>query len=51
MVFPNDPELKLRGQAKGIEQVLGERGLWRDLRSDGFAFLLQCLVGGKPYWL
>jgi hypothetical protein len=48
MMFPNDhPELKLRGQAKGIEQVLRERGLWRDLRSDGFAFLLQCPVGNN----
>jgi len=46
MVFPDDyPEPKLHGQAKGIEQVLRERGLWRDRRSDGFAFLLQCPVG------
>ena len=42
MVFSdNHPVPKLRGQAKGIEQVLRERGLWRDCRSDGFAFLLQ----------
>jgi len=28
MVFPDGhPELKLRGQAKGIEQILRERGL------------------------
>jgi len=46
MVFPdNHPEPELRGQAKGIEQVLRECGLWRNRRSDGFAFLLQCPVG------
>ena len=45
MVFPdNHPEPKLRGQAKGIEQVLRERGLWRDRRSDGLAFLHWCPV-------
>ena len=45
MVFPeNHPEPQLRGKAKGVEQVLRKRGLWRDRRSDGFAFLLQCPV-------
>lgn len=48
MMFSDDhPELKLRGQAKGIEQVLRERSLWRGRRSDGFAFLLQCPVRGN----
>jgi len=46
MVFlENHPEPQLRGKAKGVEQVLRERGLWRDRRSDGFAFTLQCPVG------
>jgi hypothetical protein len=47
-MFPdNHPEPRLRGQAKGIEQVLRERSLWRDRRGDGFTFLLQCPVGNS----
>ena len=43
MVFSdNHPILSLRGKAKGIEQVLRERGLWRERREDGFLFLLEC---------
>lgn len=43
MVFSlNHPELKLRGKPKGIEQVLREQGFWREKRTDGCAFLLQC---------
>lgn len=43
MIFSiNHPNSQLRGKPKGIEQVLRERGLWREHRSDGFAFLLQC---------
>jgi len=41
MEFSDDhPVLASRGKAKGVEQVLRERELWRDCRSDGFAFLL-----------
>lgn len=43
MVFPlNHPNPTLRGKPKGIEQVLREQILWREKRSDGFVFLLQC---------
>jgi hypothetical protein len=43
MIFDNDhPDYALRGKAKGIRQVLGERGLWRERRADGFRFLLLC---------
>ena len=46
MVFPaNHPILALRGKAKGIEQVLWERGLWQERRSDGHLFLLECPKG------
>jgi hypothetical protein len=45
MVFLDDhPELNLRGQAKGIEQVIKERHLWRDLCSDGLACFSVRLV-------
>ena len=43
MVFgDNHPQVMLRGEAKGIEQVLRERKLWRKRREDGNLFLLQC---------
>lgn len=51
MVFPDDPDIPsgLRGKAKGLEQVLRERGLWRKHRSDGFLFRLQCpTTHGRP---
>jgi hypothetical protein len=44
MVFPNNhPNPALRGQAKGLEINLKERGLWpgNGRRTDGFRFL-QC---------
>jgi len=47
MMSPDDhSEPILRGKAKNVERVLKGRGLWRDRRSDGLAFLLQveCLV-------
>ena len=41
MVFGDDhPDVKLRGKAKGIRQVLLERGLWRERSADGFKFRL-----------
>jgi len=43
MVFgENDPIPSRRGKAKGIQQVLKERGLWRDRCTDGRKFLLIC---------
>jgi hypothetical protein len=45
MVSPNNhPNPGLRGQAKGFEIVLKERGFWlaNGRRADGFRFLLQC---------
>ena len=43
MVFSQDhPDATLRGKAKGIRQVLYERGLWQDRRPDGSKFLLVC---------
>ena len=43
MVFSQDhPNPTLRGKAKGIRQVLLERGLWQDGRKDGTRFLLTC---------
>ena len=43
MVFSDDhPDVKLRGKAKGIRQVLLERGLWRERSADGFKFRLIC---------
>jgi len=37
MIFDNDhPGYTPQGKAKGIWQVLGERGLWREHRADGF---------------
>ena len=43
MVFSQDhPDISLRGKAKGIQQVLQERGLWRDRRADGSKFRLAC---------
>ena len=43
MVFSQDhPTPELRGQPKGIRQVLYERGLWQDYRNDGSRFLLLC---------
>ena len=43
MVFDQDyPIEKLRGQPKGIRQVLVERGLWRERNEDGSKFLLIC---------
>ena len=42
MFDDNHPDPALRGKAKGIQQVLRERGLWREHRSDGFRFLLLC---------
>ncbi|RPA99439.1 hypothetical protein L873DRAFT_1835395 [Choiromyces venosus 120613-1] len=36
------PQAMRYGKAKGIEQVLRERGLWRKKREDEFAFLLEC---------
>ena len=43
MVFSQDhPTPELRGQPKGIAQVLYERGLWQDRRNDGSKFLLSC---------
>jgi len=43
MVYPdNYPNYELRGKAKGLEQVLKERGLWTKRRPDGFPFLLEC---------
>lgn len=44
MSFSEDhPNPVLRGQAKGLKQVLLERGLWNDRRSDGSPFLRVCL--------
>ncbi|KAF8475461.1 hypothetical protein BDZ91DRAFT_816983 [Kalaharituber pfeilii] len=34
--------VELCRKLKGIEQVLRERELWRDRRSDRFKFLLEC---------
>ena len=46
---PNHSNPTLRGKPKGAEQVLRERGRWRNRRSDGFVFLLQCPRGnGRP---
>lgn len=46
MIFPADyPDARLRGQPKGIKQVLLERGLWRDQNSDGTKFRLSCPKG------
>ncbi|RPA94629.1 hypothetical protein L873DRAFT_1846536 [Choiromyces venosus 120613-1] len=43
MVYPeNHSNNELRGKAKGLEQVLKERGLWKKCRSNGFPFLLKC---------
>ena len=43
MVFGQDyPVEQLRGQPKGIRQVLLERGLWRERNKDGSKFLLIC---------
>ena len=43
MAFRQDhPTPELRGQPKGIRQVLYERGLWQDRRNDGSKFLLSC---------
>jgi hypothetical protein len=43
MVFSqNHPDITLRGKAKGIQQVLRERGLWRDRCADGSKFCLIC---------
>lgn len=43
MLFSQNHQIpELRGKPKGIQQVLLERGLWRNRRTDGFAFLLQC---------
>ncbi|RPA99707.1 hypothetical protein L873DRAFT_1767021 [Choiromyces venosus 120613-1] len=38
----NHPNFLLQGKAKGLEQVLKERGLWKKRRPDGFPFLLEC---------
>jgi hypothetical protein len=38
----NHPDMTLRGKAKGIQQVLRERGLWRDHCADGSKFRLIC---------
>jgi hypothetical protein len=38
----------LRGKQKGAEQILCERDLWLERRSDGFKFRLQCpTTGGR----
>lgn len=45
MVFPDDhPNVSLRGQPKGLKQVLTERGLWggRVPGSGNRSFLLEC---------
>ena len=43
MVFGQDYSVeKLRGQPKGIRQVLLERGLWRERNKDGSKFFLIC---------
>lgn len=43
MVFPMNHEMPaLRGKPKGIEQVLRERGLWRNKNAAGVKFRLQC---------
>ena len=43
MVFPRDYlDVFLQGKAKGIQQVLYERGLWRNRSPDGSKFLLVC---------
>ena len=50
MVFSQDyPDPRLRGQPKGIRQVLVERGLWQDHRKDGSKFLLSCPKGKKQF--
>lgn len=47
MIFPmNHSKPELRGKPKGVEQILRERGLWKDKRTDGFAFLLECSKSG-----
>lgn len=50
MIFSqNHPDTTLRGKPKGIQQVLRERGLWRDRRADGSKFLLICPnTHGRP---
>src|SRR5690349_4063944 len=49
MVFADTPEYKHGGQAKGLQQVLKERGLWRHRRSDGRLFRLICpKTQGRP---
>jgi hypothetical protein len=48
MVFSDDHrDVKLRGKAKGIRQVLLERGLWRERSADGSKFLLICPKEGS----
>ena len=48
MVFSqNNSDPKLRGQPKGIRQVLLERELWQDRRRYGSKFLLSCPKGKK----
>ncbi|RPA78671.1 hypothetical protein BJ508DRAFT_349096 [Ascobolus immersus RN42] len=43
MVFPDNHErVALRGKPKGMEQVLRERGLWRDRNAAGIKFRAQC---------
>jgi hypothetical protein len=49
MVFPeNHPDHSLRGQPKGAEIFLRERGLWpgNGKRSDGLRFSLECSKSG-----
>jgi hypothetical protein len=47
MTFPGDHhDAQLQGKPKGIEQVLRERGLWRDRNPDGSRFLLHCSKSG-----
>jgi hypothetical protein len=43
MAFSQDyPDVTLRGKAKGIQQVLRERGLWRDYCANVSKFRLVC---------
>ena len=47
MEFPlHHPDQALRGKQNGGEQILRQRNLWCERRSDGFKFRLQCLTTG-----